>query len=123
MVFLSMSSFHSSHRFRLKFQCSLGVLIGEEPMLRQVMTGRWSLPQYGPTLMLVRFFRSGELKVRSMVELSFPFGFGRVPRFFGVHKVILSSSRSISAICFPQRFCWLSSSHTVEWAFRSPPIT
>jgi hypothetical protein len=58
VVLLSMFPFHSSHRFRLKFQCSLGVLIGEEPMLRQVMTGRWSLPQYGPTLMLVRFARS-----------------------------------------------------------------
>jgi hypothetical protein len=67
VVLLSMSSFHSFHRFRLNCQCSLEVLIGEEPMLRQVMTGRWSLPQYGPTLMLARFARSGELKVRSIV--------------------------------------------------------
>lgn len=89
----------------LNFQCSFCMVRGEELMCNWMITGRWSLPQYGPVFTSIRFVRFGELSVRSIVELWFPFGFGLVPRFRGVLRVSLSSFRSKSATSIPHLFC------------------
>ena len=56
-----------------------------------IITGRWSLPQYGPVTIVVSFARSGVHSVKSIVALRLSVWDGLVPRFFGVAKMNLFS--------------------------------
>jgi hypothetical protein len=117
---LSIYLFQSSHLRWLNFQCSFGMGNGLDSMFTWIIIGRWSLPQYGSVFMVVRFARSGELKMRSMVELCVLFGIGLIPRFLGVYNTIFSWFRSIFTTSFPLRFDKWTSSQISECAFRSP---
>jgi hypothetical protein len=120
---LSISLFQSSHLRWWNFQCSFGMGNGLDSMFTWIIMGRWSLPQYGPVFMVVRFARSGELKVRSMVELCVLFGIGLVSRFLGVHNTIFFNLGGylLRLSRFDLMSC--SSSQILECAFRFPPIT
>ena len=56
-----------------------------------IITGRWSLPQYGPVTIVVSFARSGVHSVKSIVAFRLSVWDGLVPRFFGVAKMNLFS--------------------------------
>lgn len=83
--------------------------------------GRWSLLQYWPREVEEREAKSGDIKVRSIVELVDVEGLTLVPKFLGVVRVKTSISCRICEMWRPHRLeGW--SSQRGEWALKSPPM-